>query len=73
MQPEQSATRSKVDALYRKVFWRTIPILIVSYIIAFIDRGNVGFAKLQVVACFISVTASSRFRATSFLQRPALD
>ena len=50
MQPEHSATRSEVDALYRKVFWRTIPILIVSYIIAFIDRGNVGFAKLQFMS-----------------------
>ena len=25
MQPEHSATQSEVDALYRKVFWRTIP------------------------------------------------
>jgi len=50
MQPEHSATRSEVDALYRKVFWRTIPILIVSYIIAFVDRGNVGFAKLQFMS-----------------------
>jgi MFS family permease len=50
MQPENSATRSEVDALYRKVFWRTIPILIISYIIAFVDRGNVGFAKLQFMS-----------------------
>ena len=50
MQPVNSATRSEVDALYRKVFWRTIPILIISYIIAFVDRGNVGFAKLQFMS-----------------------
>lgn len=38
---------TEVDLLFKKVFWRTIPLLIVCYIIAFVDRGNVGFAKLQ--------------------------
>jgi len=37
----------EADVLFRKVFWRTIPLLVVSYIIASVDRGNVGFAKLQ--------------------------
>ena len=40
-------TDSEVDLLFKKVFWRTIPLLIICYIIAFVDRGNVGFAKLQ--------------------------
>ena len=37
------------DLLYRKVAWRIMPILFVGYIIAYIDRVNVGFAKLQMM------------------------
>jgi sugar phosphate permease len=36
------------DAIYRKVAWRIIPVLFVSYIAAYLDRVNVGFAKLQM-------------------------
>ena len=35
-----------VDALYRKVLVRLLPLLVIVYIIAYIDRSNVGFAKL---------------------------
>jgi len=38
------------DLLYRKIAWRIMPILFVSYIIAYLDRVNVGFAKLQMLA-----------------------
>lgn len=34
--------------LYSKVTWRLIPLLFICYIIAYIDRINVGFAKLQL-------------------------
>ena len=34
------------DALYRKVLLRLLPLLVIVYIIAYIDRSNVGFAKL---------------------------
>ena len=37
------------DTLYRKVAWRLMPILILGYIIAYIDRVNVSFAKLQML------------------------
>src|SRR5215831_13804984 len=37
------------DAIYRKVKWRIMPFLILCYVIAYIDRSNVGFAKLQFV------------------------
>jgi MFS family permease len=37
-------------ATYRKIFWRVVPLLFVSYIVAFLDRVNVGFAKLQMAA-----------------------
>src|ERR1700761_2466689 len=32
----------------RKVMWRLIPFLIVCYFVAYLDRVNVGFAKLQM-------------------------
>jgi len=38
------------DALYRKVFWRLVPLLFACYIVAYLDRVNVGFAKLQMLA-----------------------
>ncbi|MBC7444254.1 MAG: MFS transporter [Polaromonas sp.] len=36
------------DAVYRKVSWRLIPMLFICYIAAYLDRVNVGFAKLQM-------------------------
>src|ERR1700741_1526942 len=33
--------------LYHKVFWLLIPFIIVLYLICYIDRVNIGFAKLQ--------------------------
>jgi MFS family permease len=35
-------------ATFRKVAWRVIPLLFLGYIVAFLDRVNVGFAKLQM-------------------------
>jgi MFS family permease len=37
------------EATYRKVAWRLIPLLLICYIIAYLDRVNVGFAKLQML------------------------
>jgi ACS family phthalate transporter-like MFS transporter len=36
--------------LYRKLFWRLIPFVIVLYLICYVDRVNIGFAKLQFLA-----------------------
>ncbi|RYF45589.1 MAG: MFS transporter, partial [Cytophagaceae bacterium] len=36
------------DAAYRKVAWRILPLLLVCYLVAYLDRVNVGFAKLQM-------------------------
>ena len=41
-------SRSRADAVYRKVGLRLIPLLFVCYIAAYLDRVNVGFAKLQM-------------------------
>ena len=35
-------------ATYRKVTWRLIPFLFLLYVVAFLDRVNVGYAKLQM-------------------------
>ncbi|MGF6528405.1 MFS transporter [Variovorax sp. PvP013] len=43
-----SAAGADADAVYRKVGWRLIPLLFVCYIVAYLDRVNVGFAKLQM-------------------------
>ncbi|SAK70243.1 major facilitator transporter [Caballeronia temeraria] len=36
------------EATYRKVVWRLAPLLLICYVVAYLDRVNVGFAKLQM-------------------------
>ncbi|GAA0840107.1 MAG: MFS transporter [Cupriavidus sp.] len=38
------------DAVYRKVSWRLVPFLLLCYVVAYLDRVNVGFAKLQMLS-----------------------
>ena len=40
--PEQSRK------IYLKITWRLIPLMFICYIVAYIDRINIGFAKLQL-------------------------
>jgi MFS family permease len=35
---------------YARVTWRLIPLLFISYLVAYLDRVNVGFAKLQMLS-----------------------
>lgn len=35
-------------ATFAKIAWRIVPLLFLGYIVAFLDRVNVGFAKLQM-------------------------
>ena len=37
------------DRLYRRIAWSLLPLLLLCYIVAMIDRLNVGYAKLQFV------------------------
>ncbi|WP_250475514.1 MFS transporter [Caballeronia sp. GAFFF1] len=37
------------DQLYRKVLKRILPLLLLCYVVAYLDRVNVGFAKLQML------------------------
>ena len=38
-----------LHSAYRKTAWRVIPLLMVCYLVAYLDRVNVGFAKLQML------------------------
>ena len=42
-------TSSFEDDTYRKVTWRLVPFLMLCYVVAYLDRVNVGFAKLQML------------------------
>ena len=44
--PRSSTEYERVT--YRKVTWRLMPFLFVCYVFAYVDRVNVGFAKLQM-------------------------
>ena len=43
-----SASADFEAATYRKVVWRLMPFVFLCYILAYVDRVNVGFAKLQM-------------------------
>jgi D-galactonate transporter len=47
--PASSAAAAVEAATYRKVTWRLLPFLMLCYTIAYLDRVNVGFAKLQML------------------------
>ena len=44
---DQSAEQFE-RATYSKITWRLMPYLFLCYILAYVDRVNVGFAKLQM-------------------------
>jgi sugar phosphate permease len=41
--------REQEDRLMKRVAWRLMPILTLSYLAAYIDRQNVAYAKLQML------------------------
>ncbi|RZN34534.1 MFS transporter [Bradyrhizobium sp. Leo121] len=49
MVPQRPGTGYR-DATMRKVKWRLLPFLALLYIVAFIDRSNIGFAALKMNA-----------------------
>ncbi|MGF6601301.1 D-galactonate transporter [Paraburkholderia sp. GAS448] len=46
--PSQSSLAKATDAVFLKISWRILPILMVSYMIAYLDRVNIGYAQLQM-------------------------
>ena len=43
------APSSRAD-VYRKITWRIMPFIVICYLCAYLDRVNVGFAKLQMLS-----------------------
>lgn len=43
-----ASLRSAEDDVYRRISWRVMPIVLVAYVFAFLDRINVGYAQLQM-------------------------
>ena len=42
--------RSRGDAshsVYSKINWRIVPLLLIAYMVAYLDRINIGYAQLQ--------------------------
>lgn len=49
MQTDDAMAKSAIERqTIRKVVWRLVPFLMICYLLAFIDRGNVGMASLQM-------------------------
>jgi MFS family permease len=46
--PESPSQTAKDDLVYKKVGWRLLPLLLVCYVVAFLDRINIGYAQLQM-------------------------
>jgi D-galactonate transporter len=44
----QVPSQTTIDATYRKVTLRLIPFLFLCYVVAFLDRINIGYAQLQM-------------------------
>ena len=36
------------DAVFRKITWRIMPMILIAYVFAFLDRINIGYAQLQM-------------------------
>jgi sugar phosphate permease len=44
----EPALPDEASKTYRKVAWRLIPFLFLCYVVAYLDRTNIGFAQLQM-------------------------
>ena len=47
VQPNTVIDQEASDRLYRKIVGKLLPLLMIAYILNYIDRSNIGFAKLQ--------------------------
>jgi D-galactonate transporter len=44
----RTTRRSREDDVYWKITWRVMPIILIAYVFAFLDRINIGYAQLQM-------------------------
>jgi len=47
--PHPERNDQHLDSAYRRTAWRVMPLLMVCFLVAYLDRVNVGFAKLQML------------------------
>jgi len=48
-QAASAVPASSLNEAYRRTAWKIMPLLFLCYVIAYLDRVNVGFAKLQML------------------------
>lgn len=46
--PAVFPNRTEQDAVWSKINWRVVPVILIAYMTAFLDRINVGYAKLTM-------------------------
>ncbi|KAI9056478.1 MFS general substrate transporter [Trametes sanguinea] len=56
--PPPDLSEAQVKALYRKIDMRLMPILTLMYLCSFLDRGNIGNAKLQGLTTQLHLTGN---------------
>ncbi|HEY1410654.1 MAG TPA: MFS transporter, partial [Rhodopila sp.] len=54
------------DSLYARISWRILPLLMLSWLFSYIDRVNIGFAKLQMAQALHFSDAAYGFGAGIF-------
>ncbi len=59
-------TGTEEDAMYKKVIFRIVPLFFLGFIVSYLDRVNIGFAKLQMSADFGLSNATFAFGASVF-------
>ena len=47
--PVQPTPAAELDGVYRKIIWRLIPFLMLLWVLAWLDRVNIGFIKLTML------------------------
>jgi hypothetical protein len=52
--------------LFKRVSWRLVPLLVAIYLVAYIDRANIGFAKLQMLSSLKMNETSYGFASSLF-------
>ncbi|GAB5096120.1 MULTISPECIES: MFS transporter [unclassified Caballeronia] len=46
---DQAVKETDAGRIYGRAYWRLLPLLLICYLVAYLDRVNVGFAKLQML------------------------
>ena len=46
--PSPALENPSVTAVFTKINWRLIPLLLIAYMVAYLDRINIGYAQLQM-------------------------